>query len=103
MGLFDNFSDFIPEGIQTDITAYLRERVVDPVVKIGQPQTGNLSAAEIAAGARGGTAPIAAPSAPASAIQNAGAKIAGIGIAPIAAVVAVGVLGYVLLSKRARG
>lgn len=58
-------------GIVTDINAYINTRVVEPVVKIGQPQSGNLTAAQIAAGQKGTPAPIAAPKAQAKAVQNA--------------------------------
>lgn len=41
------------ENIGNDINAYIQARVVDPVVKIGQPAQGNLSQAQIQAGATG--------------------------------------------------
>lgn len=41
------------QNVGNDINAYIQARVVDPVVKIGQPAQGNLSAAQIAAGQRG--------------------------------------------------
>jgi hypothetical protein len=41
------------ENVSKDIQGYLQARVVDPLVKIGEPAKGNLSAAELAQGARG--------------------------------------------------
>ncbi len=58
-------------GIVTDINTYINQRVVAPVIKIAQPQTGNLSAAQIAAGQKGGPVPIAAAVSSPSSLQNA--------------------------------
>lgn len=65
MGWFDDLqarvSDFQDTSLGGSISDYLESRVVDAVVKIGDQPTGNLSAAQIAAGQRGGTAPVVAP------------------------------------------
>jgi hypothetical protein len=110
MSWFDDISarisEVVPEGVRTDIGAYLQARVVDPVVKIGQPQTGNLSAEQLAAGARGGAIPVAGPSSISPASQNAmqaSMIIGGVNIMPMIAIGAVGILAVVLLSRRSRG
>jgi hypothetical protein len=41
------------EGLKTDINAYLTARIVDPVIKIGQPQQGNLTQLQIEQGQKG--------------------------------------------------
>lgn len=53
------------------IANYLDSRVADAVVVKGQGQKGNLSALEIAQGARGGQAPLADAKAPMSELANA--------------------------------
>jgi succinyl-CoA synthetase beta subunit len=58
-------------NVQKDIGTYLQERVIEPVIKVGDPQGGNLTAAQIAAGARGGQGGIPASNQPASALMNA--------------------------------
>ena len=83
------------KNIGNDIQSYIKARVVDPVVKIGEPAKGNLSAAELAAGARGENpdATIASDAMPASGDMMKYAI-------PIVAVV---VLGYFLLKSKRRG
>ena len=41
------------QNIGNDIKSYIQARVVDPVVKIGEPAKGNLNIKEIQAGQRG--------------------------------------------------
>lgn len=109
MGFFDDLAarvnEVVPEGIRNDIGGYLQARVVDPVVKIGQPATGNLSAEQIAAGQRGGAVPVAAPAAPASATMNASVQSAFASIKPHMTLILIGVAGVavvMLLARKAR-
>lgn len=103
--LSSRISSVVPEGVTADINAYLKARIVDPVVKIGQPQTGNLTAEQLAAGVRGGQVPTAAASSPASATQNAAQASMltsfGLGsVPPMILLLGVGAIAYVMLKKR---
>lgn len=103
--LSSRISNVVPEGITADINAYLKARVVDPVVKIGQPQTGNLTAEQLAAGMRGGQVPTAQASSPAAASQNAtqASMLSSFGlgsIPPMILLLGAGAAAYFLLKKR---
>ena len=74
---------------------YLNARVVDAVVQIAPPKTGNLSAEQIAAGQRGGTAATAAP-------QSGVAVVMANPVMKYLPYVAVGVAAYLLLKKKSR-
>lgn len=49
------------EEVKTDVNTYLNQRVASQVVKIAQPKTGNLTAAQVEAGARGSVDPVVQP------------------------------------------
>lgn len=109
MGFFDDLqarvNEVVPEGIRNDIGSYLQARVVDPVVKIGQPATGNLSAEQLASGARGGSTPVASPASPAVASMNAGAKSAFDTVKPYLPIIGLALVGgivFSMVSRRAR-
>jgi hypothetical protein len=53
-------ADNVVKDVQTNVNQYFQQRLIDPLVKIGEPAKGNLTAAEIAAGERGAPPPIAA-------------------------------------------
>jgi hypothetical protein len=92
--------------IGSNITSYIEGQIAgaDPTVKVGAAPTGNLSAAQIAAGQRGGTAPTAAAAAPASASQNAGVAgmLGGFDAQKLLPVVAIGALAFIMFSRRRR-
>lgn len=114
MSWFDDLSARVQQEAQSrlstigsDVQSYIASQVSGAgatVMVAQQPPTGNLSAAQIAAGARGGPAPVAAAAAPAAATQNASAhsmlSIAGLS-APV--LLAIGVGAYFLLSSKRRG
>lgn len=107
MSWFDDLqarvNEAIPEGIRNDIGSYLQARVVDPVIKIGQPQTGNLSAAEIAAGARGGVQPVAPAQPQPVPVSMAASMVSPEKLKIWLPLAAVGLAAWVVLgSKRAR-
>jgi len=111
MSFFDDLqarvNDFKDNAIVQDIGTYIQARVVDPVVKVGQPAIGNLSAAQIASGARGQTAPVGGPSGvppkdsananPNSPFLSMGQSFGGVGM-----LVILGGVAYFLLSKKSR-
>lgn len=80
----------IRDKINQDINSYYENHLVNDVVKIGQAATGNLSQAEIDAGKRAESPPIA-PAQPLSA-----------GISPILVFAVVGLGAFLLLSKKSR-
>ena len=80
-----------------DIESYLKNRVTDIVVKIGEPPKQNLTAAQIEAGQTAQPAPIAAP---ASGVQSVIQSQFSQFLFPL--VLAVGI-GYVMFSKKSRG
>lgn len=49
------------DKVFNNIYSYLENRVTDEVVKIAEPQKGNLTAAQLAQGQTGGPKPMAAP------------------------------------------
>ena len=106
MGFFDDLAarvnEVVPEGIRNDIGGYLQARVVDPVVKIGQPATGNLSAEQLAAGQRGGAVAVASPSASAASTMNASARSAFDSIKPHMTLILIGVAGVAVVMLMAR-
>jgi hypothetical protein len=100
MGWFDDLqarvSDFQDTELGTSISDYVNNRVVDAVVKIGDPPTGNLSATQIAAGARGGAAPVqASPVAMTPTAQSPVMKYLPF--------IAIGLVAVLLLQKKSRG
>ena len=104
MGWLDDLGSRIQqasENIINDVGDYFTERVVDPVVKVGEPQRGNLSAAQIAAGEYGG-APVGAPArASASQLQNA-AQASQIGnqFAKYLPLIAIGMVGFLIFRSK---
>jgi hypothetical protein len=107
MGWIDDLKtrvDQAKDSVINDATTYFKARVNDEFVKVGQAANGNKTAAEIAAGQTGSTAPIASPQAPAAILQNAvtasSQAIADYG--KYIPFVAIGVIALVFLSKKAR-
>ncbi len=99
MGFLDDFEtrigqagDVLTKRLNTDIDSYLNDRLVEDVVSIARPRTGNLSADQIKNGERGEPPPMAGP---ASAM-----RVASIGILPI---IGIGIFIYFLVSKKRRG
>jgi hypothetical protein len=74
MGFLDDLASRAQQefqNVQGDIQDYLKSRVVDAVVKVGDPAKGNLNAAQIASGQFGGVSAAPVAAAPAAALQNA--------------------------------
>lgn len=90
--------EVIPDGIRNDIGSYLQSRLVDPVIAIGQPQAGNLTAAQIAAGERGAAA-ATAPAQPVPVSVN-GVNVGnggGMNMATLVPMLAIGALAIALI------
>ncbi len=80
-----------------DINSYLKSRVTDVVVKIGEPPKGNLTTAQVEAGQTGQTPPVAAP---AGGVQNVIQNQLSQFMLPLLVVAAV---GFFMFSKKSRG
>lgn len=101
MGWFDDLqarvSDFQDTDLGNTISDYVSNRVVDAVVKIGDQPTGNLTAAQIQGGARGGTAPVVAS--PVATMIPSSSSSAMMKILPF---MALGLVAYLVLQKKSR-
>lgn len=88
-----------------DINSYLTGRAVDEVIKVGTAQTGNLSAAEIAAGKRGSVNPQAQPATTSPFLQNASqaSQIAGQAAMNYGPILLIGIAAWFLIGKSRRG
>lgn len=74
MGWFDDLkarAQQAGDNIVKDINSYIAGRVVEPVIKIGEPQRGNQTAAQIAQGQAGAPAQPLAESVQASVMKFA--------------------------------
>lgn len=100
MAWIDDIQARLEQSVQNqanDIQTYLKNRVTDVVVKIGEPPKQNLTTAQIEAGQTGQTPPIAAP---ASGVQNVIQNQLSQFMLPLLVVAAV---GFVMFSKKSRG
>jgi hypothetical protein len=101
MGWFDDLRTRVEElqdtNLGSTISDYIENRVVDAVVKIGPQPTGNLSAAQIAAGQRGGTAPVVAT--PVSAVPPSQQSQ----LMKYLPFVAIGLVAVLVLKRKSRG
>jgi hypothetical protein len=107
MGWIDDLRtrvDQAKDSVINDATTYFKARVNDEFVKVGQAANGNKTAAEIAAGQTGSTAPIAAPQAPAAILQNAvaGSQQIMTDYGKYILPVGIGLAALFFLSKKAR-
>ena len=81
------------QNIGNDIKGYLQARVVDPVVKIGEPAKGNLSALELSQGARGSNSN-------AQIVPDTGAMPTSSSAMNAIPFLIVGVIAFLLISKK---
>lgn len=112
MGFFDDFSANIQnsiENVKTDINGYIDSRLNDPVVKVGDIQTGNLNPLQLLQGMVGGKQPVAPPATKNPVlIQNSASAsqikppvlVAGLSV-PV--LIGIGVAAYFLFSGKSRG
>lgn len=106
MSLIDDLRtrvELAKDNLVTDIYTFIGQRYVDPMIKVGEPEAGNLSPAEIAAGKRGASGRLAQPSASAAQTGNAAQasqiRQSGFGILPF---VVIAGLAYFAFSNRSR-
>lgn len=95
MNFFDDLKTRVEQAgqqIEKDINSYISNNITEPLVKVGQAATGNLSDAQIKAGQTGGAAPIVS----AQAVQAAGMSMG------MLALIAVGAY-FLFFSKKGRG
>ena len=106
MGWFDDLrarAEQSLDSVGSDITDFVKTRVTDAVVKVGEPQKGNQSAAQLAAGQAGGQSGIAGPNASADQIQNASqASQIGSQFMKYLPLIAVAGLAVVLFSRKGK-
>ena len=79
MSFFSSISDKIQEAAQRQFSTvedYLKTRVTDAVVKLGEAPRGNLTAEQIAQGMTGAPPPVVGPSAPIAAVGQANPAMA---------------------------
>lgn len=95
MNFFDDLKTRVEQAgqqIEKDINSYISNNITEPLVKVGQAATGNLSEAEIRAGQTASPPPI---------VSAGAVTVAGMGIGTMALI---GLAAYFLFfSKKSRG
>lgn len=108
MGWFDDLSTRAQQAGDSalkDVNTYLAGRVVDATVQVAAAQTGNLTAAQLAAGQRGGQGPMAGPATTSPFLQNASqaSQIAGQAAMNYGPYLLVAIAAWFLIGKSRRG
>ena len=97
MGWFDDLETRIRQEADkafSDVNDYIRNRAIEPVVRIGQEQLGNLSQQQLDAGKAGAPAPASA---------SAAVAAAGANLKSYAPYILAGIAAYFVFSKKSRG